>query len=187
MKCVFLRPACSTLKRARRITAHVVNMKQKIQSHPAWLKHGEVDDHRGREAERDRVDQRVEFLAEPAPAVGGARHAPVERVGDAAEDDVRDGAREVAARGGDDREDAEEQIGEREAVGQQDDARVARGARATRHAPSELARAAVVPANVVCPTFTCTGVPGGRKTSTREPKRMIPMRSPWLTVSPSRL
>ena len=50
-----------------------------------------------REAERDRVDERVELLAESAAGARRARDAPVERVGDAAEDDERRRRRELFA------------------------------------------------------------------------------------------
>jgi hypothetical protein len=43
---------------------------------PRLIEDGEVDDHRGREAERDRVDQGVELLAEATPAVGRAAMRP---------------------------------------------------------------------------------------------------------------
>ena len=152
---------------------------------PRLIEDGEVDDHRGREAERDRVDQGVELLAEATPAVGGASDAPVEGIGHTPEDDVRHRPREVAARRGDDREDAEEQVRQREPVREEDD-RAARLRTAHRHRPPSRAMS-VVPAKVVCPTFTFGVAVVGRKTSTREPKRMIPMRSACSTASPSRL
>ncbi len=114
------RPACSMLNRASRITAHAENRNTRIQSHPSWLQHGEVHQQRGCEPECDAVDERVEFLAEARRAVRRARNPPVQPVGHARDDDVQGRARVVAARRGDDREDAEEQACQRESVGQRE-------------------------------------------------------------------
>ena len=43
----------------------------------------------------------------------------------------------------------------------------------------------VTPARVVSPALTSVRVPTGRKRSTREPKRIMPMRSPWRTGVPT--
>ena len=80
------------------MTAHDVKMKTSSHSQLPRFGKPEVHDQRRREAERDRVDERVELFAEPAAGARRARDASVERVGDAAEDDERRRRGELAAR-----------------------------------------------------------------------------------------
>src|SRR5262249_30521266 len=135
----------------------------------------EVHHDRRREAERNRVDERVELLAKAASRSGGARDTAVEDVGDAAEDDEGRRGRELAADGQDDGVDAAEQVEERQAVRHEHDraahdlAWPALAARASAHGDHWLVSSpsTVVPANVMSPTFTRSAAPAGRKTSTR--------------------
>src|SRR5204863_10045190 len=77
---------------------------------------GEVHDQSGREPERDRVDERIELLAELRTGVRRARDLSIERVTRAAEQYEHAGLDELPARGGDDREDAEEEVPQRESA-----------------------------------------------------------------------
>ena len=70
-------------------------MKTSSHSHVAALRQLEIHDQRRREAEGDRVDERVELFAESAAGSRRARDAAIEHVGDAAEDDERRRRREL--------------------------------------------------------------------------------------------
>ena len=143
------------------------------------IEHGEVHDQPGREPERDRVDERVELLAELRAGVGRARHLAVERIARPAEQHVHACLDELLPRGGDDREDAEEEVAERESAREQDHGAPHVGtpelAAGGFHRPPSSA-IGVEPASVMSPTFTRRCTSSGMNTSTRDPKRMRPMR-----------
>src|SRR3982751_1614455 len=72
------------------------------------VEHREIHDHRRRESEGDRIDERIELRSEARSGAGSACNTAIERVADSAEDDVQAGGVELAARGRDNGEDAEE-------------------------------------------------------------------------------
>src|SRR5262249_9158645 len=151
----------------------------------------EIDDQRGRETERDCVDERVELFTESAARSGGARHASVERIGNAAEHDERRRRRDLASNGENDRVDAAEQVEQRQTIRHQHDGAphsltaMQPAIRGRRVHGAVNSATTVTPAETLSPTLTFTVEPTGTKTSTREPKRMRPMRSPCCTRSPS--
>ncbi len=157
---------------------------------------------RGSEAERDHVSQRIHLAAEIAHCVGHARDAAVETVQENSPAKQGSGRLKMEARAGcslgephrsiehfEQRVESQENIsrGEqrRQRVGRATGAAL-RGARidqafAEAHAAPFRRAITLDPAATRSPTRTLTSHSGPRKTSTREPNLMSPMRSPLLT------
>src|SRR5690348_2971704 len=151
------------------------------------VEHREVHDHRGCEPEGDRVHERVELLAHTAARAGGAGDTSVERVGDAPEKDKQSRLPERESRGKHDRENPAKQVEKREPVRQIDDRTPNRRTPDARRHWEASSPITLTPAYVTSPTRTRMWAVAGRKMSTRDPKRMMPMRSPWVTCAPSTL
>jgi len=158
---------------------------------------GKVHDHCRRESERYGIDERVELRSETRSRAGRARDPAIERIADTGKHYVKTSGIELAPRGGDDREHPEEQTHQSESVRKDDHTAVARpiGVSPQAFAFRVIGREhhfgrsprIVTPAVVASPNFVRTVEPTGRKTSTREPNLMIPIRSPCFTFSPSLL
>src|SRR5687768_98015 len=157
------------------------------------VQHGEVHDHRRRESEGDRIDERVQLRAESRSRSGCSRYPAVECVAYSAEHDIQTSCIELSARRGDDREDAEEKTGERESIREDDDRAISRTVEVAAELPSApigckhqsgISASTVTPAVVRSPSFARTFEVVGMNTSTREPNRIIPIRSPCFAESP---
>src|SRR5205807_933567 len=137
-----------------------------------------------RDPEAHHVHQAVELRPEAGAGLGEPGDPAVQRVENAGEEDVPPRSVELAARRQHDGPDAEEQVEEREQAGHDDhDAPHRRGGEGPhdRYSASTLA-----PARTRSPTVTRTAGRAAttRNTSTREPNRIIPMRSPWVARPP---
>src|SRR2546426_1320425 len=148
-----------------------------------------VDQECGRDAEADDVHQAVELRPEMAAGVGEPGHAAVQRVEDPREEDVPARAIELATAGQNHGPDPEEQIEQREQA-RDDDHHSPHtwGAREPGPSHSPYSARTDAPARTRSPTLTRTAgrLERGKNTSTREPKRIIPMRCAWATRSPVR-
>src|SRR5690606_36083159 len=78
--------------------------------------------HRGRDAKADRVDQRIELLAEPAARLRGPGDAAVQGIEEAGKDDQPAGSQEVPRGRGHDRPHTEEEVPQCEGARDDDDA-----------------------------------------------------------------
>src|SRR3989442_2312588 len=146
-----------------------------------------VHEERGGDPEAHHVHEAVELRPETRPRVGEARHAAVERVEDAGEEDVPARPAVLSAGGQHHRPDAEEQIEEREQA-RHDHDHAPDGARAERRPHSGYSASTPAPARTRSPGATRTAgrSAAGSNTSTREPNLIIPIRSASVTRSPSR-
>src|SRR6266576_6437389 len=143
-----------------------------------------VDEKCRRDTEAHDVHQAVELRAEAGAGAGQPRDSAVERIEDAGEEDVPAGTIELAARGQHHGPDAEEQIEQREQARHDDhDTPHAGGAEGLHGAYSA---STVAPACTRSPTATRTvgRAAAGKNTSTREPKRIMPIRAPCVARSP---
>ena len=140
----------------------------------------EVDQQRRRHAERNDVHQRVQLGTEAGPGVREPGHPAVEHVEDAGEDDEPSRPAEVAVERGDDGPESEEQVAQRERARHHHHDLPHRGTPGAAAAARDQLHSAttVTPTRVVSPTRACTRAPSGRKRSTRDPNRIIPIRSP---------
>src|SRR2546421_9518596 len=143
-----------------------------------------IDEESGGDSEAHHVHQAVELRAEPRAGLGEPGDPAVQRVEDAGEKDVPAGPVELAARREHDGPDAEEQVEQREQARHHDhDAPHRRG-----EGPHDgYSASTLAPARTRSPTATrSTGRPAAaRNTSTREPKRIMPMRSPCVARAPT--
>src|SRR2546428_148964 len=146
-----------------------------------------IQEERRGDAETHHVDEAVELRAEARPGVGEARHAAVEGVEDAGEEDVPARAVVLAASREHHRPDAEEQIEQREQARHHHD-HAPDAARTERRPHSGYSPGTLAPAPTPSPRAppTTGWSAAGRDPSTREPNRIIPIRSACVTRSPSR-
>src|SRR5437867_8332131 len=144
-----------------------------------------VDEKGRRGAEAHHIHEAVELRAEPRAGARQARHPAVERVEDAREEDVPAGAIELAARRQHHGPNAEEQVEQREQARHDDHDAPHVGAGERLH--GAYSANTVAPACTRSPTATRTvdRAATGTNTSTREPNRMIPIRSPCVARSPA--
>src|SRR2546423_515414 len=144
-----------------------------------------INKERGRDPEAHHVHQAVELRPEAGAGLGEPGHPAVQRVEDAREKDVPPGAVELAARREHDGPDAEEQIEEREQAGHDDHDAPHRPTGEGPHAA--YSASTLAPARTRSPTATrSAGRPAAaRNTSTREPKRIMPRRSPCVARAPT--
>ena len=163
----------SVLNRASRSAMHTANTSATTQPSRRALQRPDVEDERGRDAERDEVRQRVQLGADPA--------AGVEHPGEAAVQRVAQGGDPAAATHSSNRPDSAKYTADspehsattvtafgssRTPAGHQDRTRAA-------SSPGSVA-STVSPPIVRCPGATATREPAGRYTSTRDPKRINP-------------
>src|SRR2546425_799479 len=143
-------------------------------------------DEKGRgDAEAHDVHQAVELGAEPGAGARQPRHPAIERVEHAGEEDVPAGAIELPARRQHHGPDAEEQIEQGEQARRDD--HDAPHAGAGERPQGVYSANTVAPACTRSPTATRTvdRAETGTNTSTRDPNRMIPIRSPCVARSPA--
>src|SRR4029077_1683887 len=145
-----------------------------------------VDEKSWRHAEAHDIHQAVELRAESRAGARQPCHPAIERVEDAGEEDVPAGAIELPARRQYHGPDAEEQIEQCEQARHDDhDAPHAAGAGERLH--GTYSANTVAPACTRSPTATLTvdRAAAGTNTSTREPKRIMPIRAPCIARAPA--
>src|SRR6185503_19187066 len=130
--------------------------------------------------EGDQVDQRIQLRTEAGPGAGKSGHPAIQHVENPGKDDEPSRPPEIAVERRHDRPETKEQIAEGEGT-RHHDHNVAHGGSGKALAPLSQLHSATTdtPTSVLSPVLTRTRVfAGGRKRSTREPKRIIPIRSP---------
>src|SRR6202030_1912263 len=157
-----------------------------------FLEHTAVDQQRWRDAERNDVGQRIELATECAFVPAKARQTPIQKIENERAQNKPDrlvkkigrrvgvaALQERALQNFERCSEPTEQIPRRHQVRQQINLR-----RLFVHDSGR--RAIIVDPPATCsPTFTNTSAARGKYTSVRDPKRIIPKRSPLLTSSPT--
>src|SRR5262249_7344861 len=153
-----------------------------------------VGEHRRRDSERDEIRERIVFFAELRSGMRPAGDAAVESVEHRRRDD-EDGRRlERALDRPPDREISAEEISDREECRQPEEAPRKPLRESSRSNGPRLVQTLVhfhrarpvCPALTLSPSPTRISVASGGKTSTREPNRIMPTRSPRVKASPGR-
>src|SRR2546430_2927251 len=184
MKGPFPRPRLRDVEPAQQDRRrHQVEVAEDPLGRPAARELELIDEEGGGDPEAHHVRQAVELRPEAGAGLREPGDPAVQRVEDAGEEDVPAGPVELAARREHHGPDAEEQVEQREQARHYDhDAPHRRG-----EGPHEVYSASTLaPARTRAPTATRTvgRAAAARNTSTREPNRIRPIRSPRVARAP---
>src|SRR5215212_5904701 len=165
---------------------HDVNVADHPREAAGGLKFQEVHEDCWRHSKRDAIDERIELGAEPGAGICPPGDASVQHVQDAGEDEEPPRPEKIRLGGTHHGPESKEQVAEGKGT-RHDDHDLPHVRAAKAGAPWNQAHSAitVTPATVRSPSFTSTLAVGGTKTSTRDPKRIMPSRSPWATSRPT--